>query len=258
MAKCDVCGRWAGIFRKRHSDCVPRENAEAFALKLADSLRASLKPMENIEITVSTCPALEVSIVANEKPVIEVASSFDMKTNFSPPPDASAIIDVVRRTTFIGASNQDLIDAVTRITNSGGTDRAFYKWLNENGGCDRFWAEMLFGTLSLAIYSNHHRMQHLEVREFLPYWELSSMTTFCRSHSRLDGLVRRWDDPVWADLYPPNGWMCGCSVLAGAKEDFADAPHIRVTAQIRERCKNWINTDPNVAIDLLRPSPKNR
>lgn len=31
-------------------------------------------------------------------------------------------------------------------------------------------------------------------------------------HKRFDGLVRPVDDPVWARIYPPNGWFCGCWV----------------------------------------------
>lgn len=31
-------------------------------------------------------------------------------------------------------------------------------------------------------------------------------------HQRFDGLTRPVDDPIWAHIYPPNGWFCGCSV----------------------------------------------
>lgn len=31
-------------------------------------------------------------------------------------------------------------------------------------------------------------------------------------HQRFDNLVRPVDDPVWARIYPPNGWFCGCWV----------------------------------------------
>ena len=31
-------------------------------------------------------------------------------------------------------------------------------------------------------------------------------------HKRFDNLVRPVDDPVWARIYPPNGWFCGCWV----------------------------------------------
>lgn len=31
-------------------------------------------------------------------------------------------------------------------------------------------------------------------------------------HTRFDGLTRPVDDPIWARIYPPNGWFCGCTV----------------------------------------------
>lgn len=38
------------------------------------------------------------------------------------------------------------------------------------------------------------------------------------SHRVLDGLQRPMNDPIWNDIYPPNGWRCRCTVtvVAGA------------------------------------------
>lgn len=32
-------------------------------------------------------------------------------------------------------------------------------------------------------------------------------------HARLDGLTRPVDDPIWARIYPQNGWGCRCDVI---------------------------------------------
>lgn len=32
-------------------------------------------------------------------------------------------------------------------------------------------------------------------------------------HARLDGLTRPVDDPIWARIFPPNGWGCRCDVI---------------------------------------------
>jgi SPP1 gp7 family putative phage head morphogenesis protein len=33
-------------------------------------------------------------------------------------------------------------------------------------------------------------------------------------HEKLDGLIRKKDDPIWKTIFPPNGYNCRCQVLA--------------------------------------------
>lgn len=33
-------------------------------------------------------------------------------------------------------------------------------------------------------------------------------------HERLDGMIRKKDDPIWQTVWPPNGWNCRCQVVA--------------------------------------------
>ena len=40
-------------------------------------------------------------------------------------------------------------------------------------------------------------------------------------HLAWDGLSLRADDPFWDAHYPPNGWNCGCRVMASSDEDLA-------------------------------------
>jgi len=67
--------------------------------------------------------------------------------------------------------------------------------------------------LSTAYNVGRYRRQ-LAAVEFRPYWQyLAVMDTETRPlHRLLHGKVFRWDDPVWAVIYPPNGWGCRCRV----------------------------------------------
>ncbi len=38
-------------------------------------------------------------------------------------------------------------------------------------------------------------------------------------HAELEGFTARLDDPVWEYLYPPNDWMCRCSVRTYSEKD---------------------------------------
>ncbi len=51
----------------------------------------------------------------------------------------------------------------------------------------------------------------------------------CEGHRSLHGLVRPHDDPVWRDLWPPNGPGCGCSVNA-LDPSQASAPGLALTS----------------------------
>ncbi len=49
-----------------------------------------------------------------------------------------------------------------------------------------------------------------------PYWQYIAVrdSRTRPTHSALHGRVWSADDPIWASLYPPNGWNCRCRVRA--------------------------------------------
>lgn len=55
-----------------------------------------------------------------------------------------------------------------------------------------------------------------------PYWRyVAIMDGRTRpAHAALHGKVFRWDDPIWAILWPPNGWGCRCRVVALTEAEF--------------------------------------
>jgi SPP1 gp7 family putative phage head morphogenesis protein len=67
------------------------------------------------------------------------------------------------------------------------------------------------------------QMRHAEMR---PIWEyVSKLVGKNRreDHLALHGKAFRYDDPIWNEIYPPNGWGCECSVItlseAGAERE---------------------------------------
>lgn len=64
-------------------------------------------------------------------------------------------------------------------------------------------------------------LQQLQDVDFAPYFQymciLDERTR--PAHRALHGKVFRYDDPIWASLYPPNGWGCRCFVRSLSQRD---------------------------------------
>ena len=89
-------------------------------------------------------------------------------------------------------------------------DQALVRPLSRRSLAQLFWNER---AVSCAA---DRAAQLLRVREVMPWWEYR----FPRyspprcSHGALHGLVARWDDPLWASVYPPTEPRCRCLVVA--------------------------------------------
>ncbi|WP_130472360.1 phage minor head protein [Candidatus Magnetaquicoccus inordinatus] len=76
--------------------------------------------------------------------------------------------------------------------------------------------ETIFRTNMQTAYMAGRYKQMLENAQSRPYWMyvavMDSRTR--KSHATLNGRIFRYDDPVWAHIYPPNGFRCRCRVRA--------------------------------------------
>lgn len=65
-----------------------------------------------------------------------------------------------------------------------------------------------------AAYNAGRYKQQKESAEIAPYWKyMAVMDAKTRpSHAAMHGRVYRSDDPIWGEMYPPNGWACRCRV----------------------------------------------
>lgn len=80
---------------------------------------------------------------------------------------------------------------------------------------NRRWQQTEYGTAINCAEnaSAYHRLKS-EARVF-PYWEYRTAgdDRVREEHTALDGLTLRHDDPLWDQIYPPNGWKCRCYVV---------------------------------------------
>lgn len=64
-----------------------------------------------------------------------------------------------------------------------------------------------------------------------------------QSHAALDGLTKPISDPIWATIYPPNGWGCRCDAEQSVDEEITKDKDIAIPADIPAMFKtNLANT----------------
>jgi hypothetical protein len=187
--------------------------------------------------------------------------SFNLRTEYAPAPLSVAMVERVLRWDGIDANDSAplIADRILGFVRDGSIDRDFIKWLQSSdapvcvASLDKKWANLLFSSVSSAICSYHRHQDSLAVSEGLPYWQLDCMTRFCSSHSMLDGLVARFDAPIWESIYPPNGWACGCGVVSMCEEEALEEKgiDIKVPPEILAACKNWLDVRPDYQYDLI-------
>ncbi len=131
-----------------------------------------------------------------------------------------------------GANRDDLVtdfyQAVDKAISEGQSLQTWQRNFDsivEKHGWDyngsRGWrSKVIYETNLSTSFSAGRREQLLSMTKTHPYWMYVHSDTVehpRQEHLALDGLVLRWDDPLWRTHFPPNGWGCMCSVRALTK-----------------------------------------
>lgn len=88
----------------------------------------------------------------------------------------------------------------------------------------RDWrARIIYSTNMRTAYmaGRYAQLTDPDVLRYRPYWEYqhSGAEHPRLQHLRWDGLVLAATDPAWRIMFPPNGWGCGCDVIALSRRD---------------------------------------
>lgn len=88
----------------------------------------------------------------------------------------------------------------------------------------RNWrSRIIFDTNLRTAYAAGRYAQLTEpgTLEAFPFWEYNHSGALHprQQHLAWDGMALKADDPFWKTNYPPNGWHCGCFVIALSERD---------------------------------------
>lgn len=80
----------------------------------------------------------------------------------------------------------------------------------------------IFQTNVQTAYMAGRYKRYLDNVADRPYWRYVGILDgrIRPAHLALHNKVWRWDDPVWAVIWPPNGWGCRCRVVAMTEAEF--------------------------------------
>lgn len=90
----------------------------------------------------------------------------------------------------------------------------------ERGSASRL--NLIYRQNMQSAYNAGRYKQQVESAAVAPYWRyMAVMDAKTRpSHAAMNGLVYRYDDPIWQTMYPPNGWHCRCRVDTLSERSF--------------------------------------
>lgn len=140
-----------------------------------------------------------------------------------------------RAFTMAGQTNLDIIEKMKQITfnaiDEGMSVSDFQQMVEKEGAryTGRSWrinldepiarwhTELIFRNQVSAVYNDARKSLFMNkaVSKFVPALQYSGIldTRIRDSHRQLDGLIYEKRDPIWKEIYPPNGHNCRCLVI---------------------------------------------
>lgn len=251
MATCDVCGGWAGLFRKRHPQCVQAHDPEDLAMKIALAIKQSMVQ--------EASASAEISIRFGT----EFASAFTPESEQR----ALSLIEMVLMRAQIRES--DAIESISKkvlsLAVEGAGSQALIRWCrsNESPACvrslDKRWCDLLSWCGWCILYSSRDRRQLSfdGACDVFPFFALSADGCRIANHQMLDGFAALRDDPIWEIISPPSDWLCTCKLLALMKSEpeiSSDArePGIgRIPPDLIRSMVGWEKRAPTKALRIL-------
>ncbi len=124
---------------------------------------------------------------------------------------------------------KDILDAITRSIETGGTIQEFRQEANQHlerrgwQGLTPYRLDNIYRTnIQTAFQVGRWRQltdpDVVAGRPILIYDAVNDRRTR-PSHRALDGVARPHDDPFWNTWYPPNGYRCRCSVRSASRRE---------------------------------------
>lgn len=107
------------------------------------------------------------------------------------------------------------------------------------------WLETEYNTAHLSALSAAKHQELKAKTTLYPYWEYKTIRDdrVRAEHAELDGIILRHDDPLWDEIYPPNGYNCRCAVEPRLDHEGrqTDVQEMRKRVRTYQKSQDWQN-----------------
>ncbi|MEO0368004.1 MAG: phage minor head protein, partial [Pseudomonadota bacterium] len=156
---------------------------------------------------------------------------------------------------------QDLYQAVQNSILDGTTITQFRKDFDEivarHGWSykgKRGWrTNVIFQTNKRTAYLAGHWAQFQRLKDRRPYLMYLTVddSRVREEHRQWHRIVAHIDDPIWQQIFPPNGWLCRCIVRSLSQ---ADVDRMGITVERLGRIETIDFTDPKTG-EIIKKTP---
>ncbi len=246
MERSAIWDKWASWFRKWCSHCLPAQSSSprreprcSFPVsrqvtELRHSGTKAIKMATDISYA-SSSASLEAGIK------MQGVRSVGVRLTRTGPHAARVMRTIPELQTIVGRElrreNIDDLWTCPRITAKlldpatlAASKEGFIRWCRSDEApamVHRFdqdrLAVLYWAALALDASAKNLESQLEEGAEYaFPYFQLDAYACRIPKHASIDGFIAKRDDPIWEIIWPPNGWLCACTVQPLLEMDVED------------------------------------
>lgn len=148
-----------------------------------------------------------------------------------------------------------IVDSLLTNIDTAGSQQSFKKLIKANGiNLPKGLPETLFRTILEGGFMAARWKRFMVTKETRPYlmYDAINDSRVRSNHLAMNGIIRRWDDPLWKTHFPPNGINCRCSIRSLSEDQAKERSKNRqgINKRIIKKMKPDNGWDFNVGEDL--------
>ncbi len=101
---------------------------------------------------------------------------------------------------------------------------------------NKTWQKVEHETATLIAESAENYQRLIKKLKLFPYWEYKTVgdDRVRPEHRGLEGIILPANDPLWKQIFPPNGWKCRCYVVGRMAHEVKNVNFDEMRQRVKE------------------------